>query len=43
VVRQEETYASGHFGLVSAIGFRPDTGTLHSGVEPLKYGMAIGV
>jgi hypothetical protein len=42
-VRQEETYASGHFGLVSAIGFRPDTGTLHSGVEPLKYGMAIGV
>jgi gamma-glutamyltranspeptidase/glutathione hydrolase len=43
VLLQEETYASGHFGLVSAIGFRKDTGTLHSGIEPLKYGMAIGM
>ncbi|MGH2345689.1 MAG: gamma-glutamyltransferase [Chloroflexota bacterium] len=43
VLVQEETYASGHFALVSAIGFQRDTGTLHSGVEPLKYGMAIGV
>jgi gamma-glutamyltranspeptidase/glutathione hydrolase len=43
ILVQEETYASGHFALVSAIGCQRDTGTLHSGMEPLKYGMAIGV
>lgn len=42
VTRVEETFTSSHFALASAIGIDTDTGTLHSGVEPLKPGVAVG-